>query len=231
MGGSRNSACSLIRLSESTRRERPNQRQRRRPIQRQRPSPRPRRNQPPKPNTATTQTHPPKKRQQPHSRLHAQTSGRQLERRQIKAGAEEFLAARSSKSARFGEDRTRAMSRASAEPPHASKKRRESRGPSAHGPFGPSGEDSHQPNQRKRAARDRGGGGGGGSDRDRGSGSDRDRDTEAHRNKASAQPPTNPGIPSNPRSPSTNNTTSLSSRAPITSLPTPAPKRAGPQKP
>jgi hypothetical protein len=52
-------------------------------------------------------------------RLHAQTSGRQLEPLQIKAGAEEFLAARSQESARFGEDRTRAMSRASAEPPHA----------------------------------------------------------------------------------------------------------------
>jgi hypothetical protein len=69
------------------------------------------------------------------NRRHAETPGRQLEPLQIKAGAEEFLAARSQESARFGEDRTRAMSRASAELPHASKKRGEWRGARARVPF------------------------------------------------------------------------------------------------
>ena len=90
------------------------------------------------------------------NRRHAQTPGRQLEPLQIKAGAEEFLAARSQESARFGEDRTRAMLRASAEQPHASKKRGEWRGARARVPFRPSGEDSHQPVQRKAAASESG---------------------------------------------------------------------------
>ena len=98
-------------------------RQRRRPIQRQR-----QRRDP------TTETKPiAETRRSKHAiastreasaavnRLHAQTSGRQIEPLQIEAGAEEFLAARSQESARFGEDRTRAMSRASAELPIVAK--------------------------------------------------------------------------------------------------------------